>query len=492
MINKDKAPKGLNSPLTAQSIKTGSFERRLMLTRVGLFAGTKMAGKMTASLFSSKDKRKQQRKKILSDQAKYLVKELGKLKGSVVKIGQVMALYGEHFLPPEVTEALHTLEENTMALDWPIIRDVLFDQLGSEKMALLDVEPTPIGAASLGQVHRAKILSTGEVICLKVQYPGVAKTVDVDLDAVAQLLRLTRVVTFGPDFNDWLEEVRTMMHREVDYILEANTTAHFRSFLEGDENYIVPKVYTQFSTSRIIATSYEQGENVSSQKVAKLSQTRRNKLGKLSLNLFLQELFVWHEIQTDPNFGNYRIRVSDHDELDQIVLLDFGAVQKYPESFINPVCSMICAAYDEDVESVIRGGIALKFMEEEWPRKILIEFAEVCIAVLEPLSKATNTHVVKELPDHNETHKVPKNAFNSKGEYCWKRSDLPARIAKRAAVSAISRYFKIPPKEFVFLNRKLVGVYTFISVLDGQFNGGDLLAPLMFSFKNKQQKHSSL
>lgn len=453
---------------SVSSIKTGSFERRLSLTKAGLLAGTRMAGHMTTTLFSSKENRAEKRRQVLSDQAHFLVKELGKLKGSVVKIGQVMALYGEHFLPPEVTEALHTLEENTMALDWSVIRGVLFEHLGAEAMSRLDIEQEPIGTASLGQVHRARIIETGELICLKVQYPGVAQAIDADLNAVAQILRLARVVSMGPAFDDWLEEVRQMMHREVDYHLEAETTARFAAMLADDARFIVPKVYFEFSGDSVMATSYEEGENVSSQRVAALSQTRRNAIAKSSLALFLEELFVWHEIQTDPNFGNYRIRIDAEGDNDRIVLLDFGAVQKYPQSFIRPVCEMICSAYEADVAGVIKGGVALQFMQDDWPSKVLEEFGEVCIAVLEPLAK--------------DQTGAGENAFNEEGEYCWRDSDLPSRIAKRAAVSAISRYFKIPPKEFVFLNRKLVGVYTFISVLNGQFNGRDLLSPHVRAF----------
>jgi len=102
-------------------IKTGSFERRLSLTRAGLFAGTRMASHMATNWFSNKETREQRHRAMLSSQARFLVDELGRLKGSVVKIGQVMALYGEHFLPEEVTEALHTLEDQTTSLEWPAI-----------------------------------------------------------------------------------------------------------------------------------------------------------------------------------------------------------------------------------------------------------------------------------------------------------------------------------------------------------------------------------
>ena len=456
---KDSTRNGRDS---VSRIKTGSFERRLSLTKAGLFAGTRMATHTALGIFSGKEVRQQRRKEMLSKQAKFLVEELGKLKGSVVKIGQVMALYGEHFLPVEVTEALHTLEDKTISLEWSAIHHVLLRELGPETLAELEIEEEPIGAASLGQVHRATRRSDGEQICLKIQYPGVADAVDSDLDSVATLLKLAKVVSFGPDFDEWLEEVRHMMHREVDYRLEAETTIRFRDMLKSDHRFIVPRIFPEYSTSHVMATSYEPGLSVTSEAVQELSLARRNHLARSSLELFLREMFVWKEMQTDPNFGNYRIRIAETpEEQDKIVLLDFGAVQKYPDSVLGPVCRMIKASYDQNLQAVIEGGVELHFMRAEWPHKVLNEFGEVCMAVLEPLATTRRS--------------VPENALNAQGHYRWKQSDLPARVAKRAALSAINRYFKIPPKEFVFLNRKLVGVYTFISVLGAEFNGEDIL-----------------
>ncbi|MBD3657838.1 MULTISPECIES: ABC1 kinase family protein [Marinobacter] len=451
-------------------IKTGSFERRLTLTRAGLFAGTRMASHMATNWLSSKDKRDARHRAMLSSQAEFLVEELGKLKGSVVKIGQVMALYGEHFLPEEVTEALHTLEDQTTSLEWPAIARVLQEELGAARLAELEVDPEPIGAASLGQVHRARRISDGLELVLKVQYPGVADAVDSDLNAVAQLLRIARLVSFGPEFNDWLEEVREMMHREVDYRLEARTTEKFRNLLRDDARFVVPRVLGEYSTAHIIASTFEHGHSVSSVAVRELPLERRSELGRAALELFFRELFDWGEIQTDPNFGNYRIRIAgepgEDAPRDQIVLLDFGAVQAYPDSFLTPVIHMIRASYERDLDEVIEGGVRLRFMSRDWPEDVLHKFGEVCMSVLEPLA-----------PDRSHW---PDYAVNPRGEYRWKQSDLPSRVARQAARSAISRYFRIPPKEFVFLNRKLIGVYTFIAVLNAEFNGEPLLRQFLY------------
>ncbi|WP_111497358.1 MULTISPECIES: ABC1 kinase family protein [Marinobacter] len=449
-------------------IKTGSFERRLSLTRAGLFAGTRMATHMATNLFSSRDKREERHRQMLSSQARFLVDELGKLKGSVVKIGQVMALYGEHFLPAEVTEALHTLEDQTTSLAWPSVEKVLASELGADRLAQLEVDPEPIGAASLGQVHRAVRRSDGLEIVLKIQYPGVAEAVDSDLNAVAQILKVGRFVSMGPEFNEWLEEVRAMMHREVDYALEARTTEHFRKMLADDNRFVVPRILPEFSTARVMAATFESGWPVSSETVAQLPLERRSELGRAALELFFRELFDWGEMQTDPNFGNYRIRLAEDSGAgaDQIVLLDFGAVQSYPDDFLEPVQEMIQASYEQDLERVIEGGIQLHFMSEDWPEDVLQRFGEVCMSVLEPLAPANS-----EWPEH---------AVNERGQYRWKQSDLPSRVARQAARSAISRYFRIPPKEFVFLNRKLIGVYTFIAVLRSEFNGEELLRDYLY------------
>ncbi|MCK0106137.1 AarF/ABC1/UbiB kinase family protein [Marinobacter sp. S0848L] len=451
-------------------IKTGSFERRLSLTKAGLFAGTRMASHMATNWFSSKENRDQRHRAMLSSQSRFLVDELGKLKGSVVKIGQVMALYGEHFLPDEVTEALHTLEDQTTSLEWPAIERVLKAEMGAGRLAELDVDPEPIGAASLGQVHRAVRKSDGLELVLKVQYPGVADAVDSDLNAVAQLLRVARLVSFGPEFNDWLEEVREMMHREVDYRLEARTTEKFRAMLGEDPRFVVPRVLQEYSTDHIIASTYEHGHSVSSPEVAALPQARRSELGKAALELFFSELFDWGEIQTDPNFGNYRIRIANEpgedSGQDKIVLLDFGAVQSYSDEFLAPVIQMIKASYEGDLEAVIDGGVTLNFMSREWPEAVLEKFGSVCMSVLEPLAR--------------DRSQWPDYAVNDQGEYRWRQSDLPSRVAKQAARSAISRYFRVPPKEFVFLNRKLIGVYTFIAVLYSEFNGEDILRRYLY------------
>lgn len=446
-----------------QRIKTGSFERKFMLAKAGLVAGTRYASKSAGAMLKGQAHRRKAHSRALSQEAHYLVEELGKLKGSVVKIGQMMALYGELFLPQEITDALHTLEEDTTPVAWTTIHHALINELGAERLVELDIDPIPLGAASLGQVHRATRKSDGKQLCLKVQYPGVAEAIDSDLSSVASLLKLTRSIKFGKEFDQWFNEIRFMMHREVDYHEEAYTTKKFRQLLSGDERYVVPDVVDRYSTGAVLCTTFEEGLNVNSDSVLGLSLDRRNAIGKAALDLLFKELFVWQEMQTDPNFGNYRVRLGLDGEKDQLVLLDFGAVRSFDDTIMKPVQLMIKGGYIRDKKRVLEGAVAVNFMQDHFPPKVLNSFTEIVYDLVEPFA--------------SEQNPPPAFALNQFGDYCWIESDLPARVARKATISAVSKHFNMPPKEFLFLQRKLVGVYTMISVLKAEFNGQDVFEP---------------
>lgn len=436
------------------------------MAKAGFLAGAKYATASAGTLFTAKDKRDERRKEILSARAQELVEELGSLKGSVVKIGQMMALFGEHFLPEEVTTALHTLENQTTALEWPAIERHLKRQLGEVKLAELEIEQQPLGAASLAQVHKAVRKSDGKELCLKIQYPGVANAIDSDMRALVRLLKLSRLVPMTEQFNMWLDEVREMLKREVDYDLEAHTTRHFRAALASDTRFIVPEIVPEFSTHNIMCMTFERGIGVNDPAVLELSQTRRNFIGRAIMELCCREVFEWNKMQTDPNFGNYLLRIGETPEQDQIVLLDFGAIRDFDNEVLGPGREMIRASFYHDTDRLIRALNALDFLARSAPRKLLEDFSELCFEAVEVLQD----------PDR---YPPPASVLNDSGEYCWGKSNLPNRIMNRAGRNALSVHFDVPPKEFIFLARKLLGAYTFLHVIESEVRGNTILEPFI-------------
>ncbi|HQV25694.1 MAG TPA: AarF/ABC1/UbiB kinase family protein [Acinetobacter sp.] len=438
-------------------LKTSSTDRRLSIAKASLLAGTRWATANAASIFSSEEERDKKRKKATAEQAHYLVSEIGKLKGSIVKIGQMMALYGEHFLPEEITQALNTLNNQTVALDWPAIKAHLQTQLGS-KLDDLTIDHEPIGTASLAQVHRATRKSDGLEIVLKIQYPGVAEAIDSDMNLFKNMLKLTRMVPQTREFDQWFDEVREMMHREVSYDIEAATTRRFAARLKDDPRYIVPNIVDEYCADKVLCMTFERGVPVNSPVMLSLPQERRNQLGEASIEIAVRELFEWGEMQTDPNFGNYLVRLGNGKEIkDKIVLLDFGAIRGFDENLLTVARNLIHAGYAHDKTAMVNAMTGFEFFDA-MPETVKPGMADVFLIATEAFSHPSNN------PD------MPTGVMDDQDRYDWKKSQLHSRVMQQAAQSMASRYFSIPPKEFMFISRKFIGAYTFMTVIEAKTN----------------------
>lgn len=474
MRESNQNPKSKHHP-KLNRIKSGSLSRGISLTGLGVKAGLRLGSYSLSNLWTRGEENKQaHRHKMLKDQAHLLAEELGKLKGSVMKVGQVLALYGEHlFLPPEVVEVLRTLQDDSPPLEWKALLPVLQRELGSERLRELDVDTTPLAAASLGQVHRARRRRDGSELCIKIQYPGVAESVDSDLDTLMSLLLFSRVLPRGFDFDEIVSEVRDMLHREVDYQLELENAEQFRRLLKEDPRFRIPVMFPEYSTRRVLTSSYEPGLPVDGATARTLSQQQRNRLGAAALELFLREFFQWNLVQTDPNFGNYRIRPAAADNsLDQLVLLDFGSVRRFSKPFLLSYRDMVRGAFWRDKARLWQAATELKFMPRNASRATLERFAELCFLIVEPFADPAQQALSVEQSSLAQL-------TNAKGEYRWGASDLPQRVALAASKASLSLSFRLPPQEFVFLHRKLGGVFMFLAELDAELKARPLLKPYM-------------
>ena len=445
-----------------KQLKTSSMDRRLSIAKASLLAGTRWAASNATSMFSSEAEKEKKRKQAMKEQANYLVAEIGKLKGSIVKIGQMIALYGEHFLPEEITQALNTLNNQTVALAWPAIKQHLEQQLG-DKLHELTIDHEPLGTASLAQVHRATRKSDGLELVLKIQYPGVADAIDSDMSLFKNMLKLTRMVPQTREFDQWFEEVRDMMHREVNYDIEAATTRRFAERLKDDPRYIVPEIVDEFCTDQILCMTFERGVPINSPVMLSLPQTRRNLLGEASLEIAVREIFERGEMQTDPNFGNYLVRLGDGEQQpDQIVLLDFGAIRQFDQHLLKVARNLIHAGYQHDPQSMVNAMTGYEFFDSI-PQSIKPDMAKVFLLATEAFSCPANN---KELP---------AGVMDEQYRYDWKKSQLHSRVMQQASKSMASRYFSVPPKEFMFISRKFIGAYTFMTVIDAKTNVRDMI-----------------
>lgn len=441
------------------SLKTSPWERNVALTRMGVSAGARIAAHEFFNLFRGEASRTASDRTFYAEQARKLAAELGQLKGSVMKVGQMLSLYGQYFLPPEAVEVLAGLQDDTPPVEWRAIEPALKRSLG-KALGGLDIDRAPLASASLGQVHRARRKADGLELVLKVQYPGVADAIESDIGTLARLISMTRVAPKGLNLEPVYLEVKEMLHREVDYAAEIEHTRRFGELLADDPRYAVPRVFPEYSSEQVLALSYEPGTSAREPALRALPAARRNALAEAALDLFLRELFDWGMVQTDPHFGNYKIRVAQRGDSallregetgdgppDRIVLLDFGATRLFGRGFVESYREMLRGALVRDRARALRGAAGIGVMPEDFPDEVREAFAELCEMIVEPF----------------------------RGPYDWARSDLPRRVGDKIARNAMTRYMRIPPREIVFLHRRLAGVFFLLAALGAQWDARPVL-----------------
>lgn len=446
-------------PRELDGIRTGRFARGLRLARLGTVAGLRATGHAVGGLFASKEDRETRRRDLLVRSALDLTKELGELKGSMMKVGQMLSTYGEALLPAEANSILKSLQSQTPTLAWAAIEERLRSELG-DALDDLDVETTPLAAASLGQVHRGTVRATGHAVAVKVQYPGVDKAVDADLSTLRQLLRVAGLSPTGPSAPALFAEVRAMLRREVDYDLERETTDAFAAAFADVPGVVVPRTWPAWSGPRVLTTDFLTGVRFDDPEVLALPQQRRDALGALVFEMLLREVFVLRAVQTDPHLGNFVVQLDPAG--DRVGLLDFGAVRPIGDDVMGTYARFIHGALHQQPEPMIQVGRDMGFVVDGDKPELVERFVELCLMVVEPFADP-------------ERPGGPPPFMDREGRYDWGATDLPARLASKGKEGVLAFKLRTPPPWTFFLDRKLGGVYMILSVLKARFDGRAIL-----------------
>lgn len=420
--------------------KKSGFSRALSLTKTSF-----NLGKIALQQF--KDDQRPTPEKIIQ-QVQLMAKEMGVLKGSLMKAGQLLSSYGETFLPKEAVEILKTLQQKSGSLSWSELEPIVKKEL-KENFDKLEIEPTAIAAASIGQVHRAKIKATGEIIALKIQYPNLENAIDMDLKFLKLILNSLKMIPQMPNYSEVYSEIKDMMLQELNYKNELKYAKKFKEILADDPRFLVPKSYDEFCTDKILAFEFIDGERFDSHKIQSLSQEFRNRIGEAFFDLYLKELLEFKMMQTDPHGGNYRVQLMDNNQF-RIVLFDFGAVREIPDDFLKSYQKIMAGSLFNQDEKVIDGGISLGVLQKTDPPALKQDYVIICQMLVEPFQKNINH------PNSSDLN----SSESSDSKYDFAASDLPKRVIQVTRDLVIKHGLRAPPREVIFLDRKLAGVYT--------------------------------
>ena len=420
------------------------------LARIGLAAGELAVGAATEGIRRlARGEAAELGTALLSGaNAKRLATRLARLRGAAMKIGQLVSLQGEDVLPPEFAQALAMLRSQAAPMPPEQVRRVLGREYGKgweERFSRFDWEP--IAAASIGQVHRA-VAANGRDLALKIQYPGVARSIASDVDNVAVLLRLFNLLPLGLDVGGMAAEAKRQLAQEADYEAEGRLLERYAKLVAGEPGLVVPRVHWDLTTQRIMAMDFMAGEPLES--LASASQARRDAVGALLERLLFRELFAFRVMQTDPNFANYLWQP----DTGRVVLLDFGATMRFPKEFVAKYARITRAVIAGDRDAVAQGAIDIGYAAAGDSPERIDAVVDVVFLVCEPL--------------------------RHRGRYDFPASDLPARVRDLGYDLAFRRgLVRAPPPETIFLHRKLVGAFLLLARIGARVDARGLVTEVL-------------
>jgi predicted unusual protein kinase regulating ubiquinone biosynthesis (AarF/ABC1/UbiB family) len=297
-----------------------------------------------------------------------LTDRLSHLRGAAMKMGQMISLDAGDFLPEELSRILATLRDQANFMPTRQLDQVLRSEWGPDwRKQFRWFNPRPIAAASIGQVHKA-LTRDGEELAIKVQYPGVAKSIDSDVDNVMTLLKVAGFAPPELEMDKLMAAAKQQLHEEADYQREGAQMALYREQLAGVEGFVVPRLHEGLTRGSILAMSFEDG--VSIEELGNEPPERRDLVFARLIRLVARELFDFGVMQTDPNFANFRYRR----ETGEIVLLDFGACRPVDPAVANGYRKMLQAGLlgnSEDVlAATIEAGFMMPIVAEKHPERV--------------------------------------------------------------------------------------------------------------------------
>ncbi|KAL5276863.1 ADCK3 family protein [Megaselia abdita] len=382
--------------------------------------------------------------------AERIVDTLCKVRGAALKIGQILSIQDSNVVSPEIVKAFERVRQAADYMpQWQVER-VLVAELGSDWREKFEVfHDKPFAAASIGQVHLGKTKS-GEKVAIKIQYPGVAKSIESDIDNLVGLLKVWSVFPRGFFIDNVVTVAKRELVWEVDYLREAEYTERFKEMVARFPEYYVPKVMRDLTTKSVLTTEFVPG--VPLDKCFELPYEDRHRVAKYAMKLCLLELFDLQCMQTDPNWSNFLYDTRSK----KLMLIDFGSTRFYSKTFIENYKEIIKCAANNDRDGVLDLSRKMGFLTGYESKQMDMAHVDAVM-------------ILGEMFQRNE-------------EFDFASQSTTGRIAKLVPTMVEHRLCP-PPEEIYSIHRKLSGVFMLCSRLGVKLNCRPLYEEIVLNKK---------
>lgn len=377
-----------------------------------------------------------------------LTDQLAHLRGAAMKLGQMLSMDAGDVLEPELADILSRLRSNADPMPAKQLSGVMEGSLGANwKTEFLSFNFKPIASASIGQVHQA-YSDAGDNLAVKVQYPGIRKSIDSDVDNVGTLLKVVGLIPESVDYKGLLEEAKKQLHDEADYAREAQFAIRYHDALKKHPHFVVPKIHTESSSDSVLAMEFIDGSPI--EQIEHYDQSTRDFVMHSLLELLFRELFEFKMVQTDPNFANYLYIENTR----QIGLLDFGATREYSERFSTGYRQAFASVVNNDEQGLNDALEQIGFFSQT----ILPDQRQ---AILDLVKMACEPMLVDE-------------------PYDFKASGLAQKLREAGTILSMEQeYWHTPPADALFLHRKIGGMYLLAARIGAKVNIRQLVSPYL-------------
>jgi len=337
--------KNLSEKENAKRLPISSMARTTLSAGLLLRLGINTSQSLMSDLFSVK--RPDIKSALISKKnVTATVDTLKNLRGAAMKFGQLLSLDETVVLSPDLAAIFAQLQSSGYSMTPSQLKKVLNHNWGDDWLKhfkYFDVRP--FAAASIGQVHKAT-LKSGEVVAIKVQFPGVKQSIDSDLATLKFIMKTSGMLPENFPLEHYLSQCGDLLKRETNYELEAENINLFSGFLNGSKVIHVPKVYNELSTDQTLTMSFLEGRELSN--IMQFDQSARDEISLNLIELLFNEIFNFKMVQTDPNLANFLLNRGGK----SICILDFGACCRVSENTYRLYKELLSVALSLDLNCI--------------------------------------------------------------------------------------------------------------------------------------------